>query len=93
MGEEKTSRAMKELEMGMADIEALPPVSTAVFEFEKVRSIQHISQVISQMKSAESSSQVTKGFKERLSEELSRAVESEDYERAAGIRDRLRKLS
>jgi len=93
LGKEDTSRAMKELEKGMADIEALPPVSTAIFEFEKIRSIQHISQVISQMKSAESGSQVMKGFKERLSEELSRAIESEDYERAAGIRDRLRKLS
>ncbi len=93
LGEDKNSRAMKELEKGMADIEALPPVSTAVFEFEKIRSIQHISQLITQVKSVESGSQEPVGFKERLSDELSRAVESEDYERAAGIRDRLRKLS
>ncbi len=93
LGKDDTSQAMKELEKGMADIEALPSVSTAVFEFEKIRSIQHISQVITQVKSAESSSLEPKGFKERLSEELSRAIESEDYERAAGIRDRLRKLS
>ena len=93
LAEDKTSEAKKELEKGMADIEALPSVPTAVFEFEKIRSLQHISQLASQVESANSEPEELKGFKTRLKEELSIAVEREDYEKAAALRDRLRKLN
>lgn len=93
LGKDDTYSALKELERGMADIESLASVSTAVFELEKIRSIQHLSQVITQVKNSESGILEPKGFKEHLSEELSRAIESEDYERAASLRDRLRNLS
>ena len=92
LADDKTDRAMEELEKGRNDIEALPPVSTPIFEFEKIRSLQHLSRVISQVRDADSSQQGPKGFKERLTEELSKAVDKEDYERAARLRDRLQRL-
>ena len=92
LAEEKTILAMEELEKGMDDIKSLPPVSSAIFEFEKIRSIQHISRMISQVRSVASDNAKMKGFKERISEELTKAVDSEDYERAARLRDRIRRL-
>ena len=92
LSEDDSERAMKELQSGRDDIEALPPVPTPIFEFEKIRSLQHLSQVITQVRETEGQHDGPKGLKERLSEELSKAVESEDYERAARIRDRIRRL-
>jgi hypothetical protein len=92
LADDETGLAMKELEKGKADIEALSPVSTPIFEFEKIRSIQHLSQVISQVREAESEDHGPRGFKARLSEELHKAVDNEDYERAARLRDRLNRL-
>lgn len=92
LADDETALAMEELEKGKAEIEALPTVSTPIFEFEKIRSIQHLSQVISQVREAESVEHGPKGFKARLSEELHKAVDNEDYERAARLRDRLNGL-
>lgn len=93
LADDETALAMEELEKGKSDIEALPTVSTPIFEFERIRSIQHLSQVISQVREAESADQGPKGFRARLSEELSKAVDNEDYERAARLRDRLNGLT
>lgn len=92
LADDETDKAMEELEKGKADIEALVSVSTPIFEFEKIRSLQHLSQVISQVRDSDSDQHGPKGFKERLSEELGKAVENEDYERAAHLRDRLDRL-
>ena len=92
LADDETARAIEELEKGKTDIEAWPPVSTPIFEFEKIRSLQHLSGVLSQIRDADSNQQGPKGFKERLTEELSKAVGNEDYERAARLRDRLRRL-
>ena len=91
LADDETAMAMEELEKGRVEIEALPPVSTPIFEFEKIRSLQHLSQVISQVRDADSG-QGPLGFKDRLGEELHKAVDNEDYERAARIRDRLNRL-
>ena len=91
--EEKTGSAAQVLEKAKASIEALTPVSTPIFEFEKIRSLQHLSQVISQIRGGdEESPSEGRGVMERLAEELSNAVEAEDYERAARLRDRIRSL-
>lgn len=92
LADEKTSAAMEELEKGKTAIEALSPVSTPIYEFEKIRSLQHLSQVISQVHDTEDHIKEPKGFKARLVQELSRAVENEDYERAARLRDRIKRL-
>ena len=67
------------------------------FEFEKIRSLQHLAQVQKQVQedldeSGGGSDEELRGFKERLAEELSAAVDNEDYERAARLRDRLKGL-
>ena len=84
--------AMEELEKGKTTIETLSPVSTPIYEFEKIRSLQHLSQVISQVHDTEDHIREPKGFKARLVQELSKAVENEDYERAARLRDRIKRL-
>jgi len=92
LSEDDTDGAMSELENGKADIESNPAVPTPIYEFEKIRSLQHLTQVIAQVAEAREERQKPPGFRERLTEELSRAVENEDYERAARIRDRIRRL-
>ena len=81
------------IEQGKETIESLTPVPTAIFEFERVRSLQHLSHVLSQIRSHERRPPPERrGFRERLTDELSRAVEREDYEQAARLRDRLQRL-
>jgi len=92
LAEDKTSRARDELEKGLEDIKTFPAVQTAIFEFEKTRSMQHISQLLSQVEPDDDNDGLYKGFKLRLSEELKMAVENEDYEKAATLRDRLHQL-
>ncbi len=76
--------ARTELERSKEEILALEDVETPIFEIEKLRSLQHIDQVLEQVGEAEMSPQ------ERLEEDLRKALQAEDYERAARIRDRLR---
>lgn len=97
LADEETAPAVMELKMGREDIEALSIVPTPIFEFEKVRSLQHLAQVIEQVKEdldghGDKASSDYRGFKQSLSEELGRAVDNEDYERAARLRDRLKGL-
>jgi len=92
LAEDKNSRARDELKKGLEDIKAFPNVKTAIFDFEKIRSLQHLSQLLSQVEASGTDNGEPKGFKLRLSEELEKAVENEDYERAAGLRDRLHRL-
>ena len=92
LSEDENSHALEELEKGQADIEAYDQVPTPIFEFERIRSLQHLAHVISQVEAAENEEQTPKGFKDRLLEELHSAVEQEDYELAARLRDRLRRL-
>ena len=44
------------------------------------------------MQEANAPENTPKGFRDRLAEELSKAVEREDYEKAARLRDRLKRL-
>jgi hypothetical protein len=88
----QTVKAMEELDRGMKDIETLEPVSTTIFEFEKIRSLQHLTEVISQIREAGTVTPEKTPVRDRLNEELSKAVDAEDYERAARLRDRLRRL-
>ncbi len=97
LADEESGAAMNELQKGCSEIEALPLIPTPVFEFEKIRSLQHLAQVINQVKEDLTENEGTaetdlKGFRERLSEELGQAVDNEDYERAARLRDRLHDL-
>lgn len=92
LSEDDSVRAIEELQAGKADIEVLPPVPTPIFEFEKIRSLQHLTQVVSQVRETEKNQLNPGGFKDKLAEELTKAVEAEDYERAATIRDKIKRL-
>ena len=98
LADEDTEAALIQLTKGRERIDNLPPVPTPVFEFEKIRSLQHLARVIDQVTEdlhedgEMSESGKIKGFKQRLGEELGKAVDNEDYERAALLRDRLRRL-
>ncbi len=92
LSEEKPEQAIQELREGKKDIEALNPVPTPIFEFEKIRSLQHLTQVISQVRETEEHQMTSGGFRAKLAEELSAAVDEEDYERAARIRDKMKGL-
>ena len=92
LASEDSSRALHELEWARRDIESFPTVPTPVFEFEKIRSVQHIQYVMDQIARSESKEISPRGFREKLSRELEISVECEDYERAANIRDMLKDL-
>lgn len=93
LAEDNSQLAAQVIEQGKETIESLTPVPTPIFEFERVRSLQHLSHVLSQIRSHEHRTPPERrGFRERLMDELSRAVESEDYEQAARLRDRIRRL-
>ena len=97
LADDDNESAMEELRKGREDIETLPPVPTPIFEFEKIRSLQHLAQVQKQVQEdlhsrKDNPEDEIRGFRERLAEELGKAVDSEDYERAARLRDRLNDL-
>jgi len=92
LADDKSSQAMEELGKGIEDIKNFPAVKTAVFKIEQIRSLQHISRLLSQVKDVSRDNGKTEGLKKRLSEELQTAVENEDYEKAADLRDRIQML-
>lgn len=93
LADDEPANAKGELEKAYEEIETLKPVETPVFQFEKIRSLQHLKQVIDQVENASSgSSERATGLKERLENELKSAVDNENYEDAARLRDRIRHL-
>ncbi len=83
-GEEELAR--KEIERGLNDIHSYENHDSPVFTVEKIRSIQNLEQLLNQVSSEEYSE------KHILEEELEKAVENENYEQAAQIRDRLKDI-
>ena len=93
LAEDNSLLAAEVIENGKESIESLTPVATPIFQFERMRSLHHLSQVLSQIRRNEQHSpSEIRGFRERLMDELSKAVETEDYERAARLRDRIQGL-
>jgi len=91
LAENREDRAVEELGKGITDIEGLSQIDTEVFEFEKSRSIRVLIDVIRQIQTIYTRVG-KKAFKASLAEELGRAVATENYERAALIRDQLKHL-
>ena len=93
------ARAMLELEEGRHDqalrvvreaaerLESLPPLDDPTFKFEQKRSLQALQELIAQIEKSRPVPEV-----ELLERELQQAVDAEEYERAAGLRDRIRNL-
>jgi len=87
--ENREDRAIETLKRGITDIEDLRSIDSQVFEFEKSRSIRLLVDVIRQVRTIYTRVG-KKAFRESLAEELGRAIATEDYERAALIRDQLK---
>lgn len=75
------------LESAIDNIRNLPEVDTPSFQFERVRSIDYLESALKQVHEKKVSPV------DALREELKQAIEEEDYERAAEIRDQIGELT
>ncbi len=82
----ETDQARDYLETTISKIKSLPIIETSIFDLEKERSLKQLREVLEQVKSRHPNE------REILEEELLHAVESENYEMAAQLRDRLQNL-
>jgi UvrB/UvrC motif-containing protein len=85
---EDYAQARGVVEVGIQSIERLTTVPTTTFEFEKERSLAILRGMLKAIPEPKEASP-----EDTLRQELDDAVESEDYERAATLRDRLRDLA
>jgi excinuclease UvrABC helicase subunit UvrB len=74
------------LNSAISAIEAMREIDTPAFQFERVRSLNYLKATLKQIRNKKDSPLET------LKTQLSDAVEEEDYEKAAVIRDRLRQM-
>ena len=74
------------VEKALEEITNMAKVDTPVFDFEILRSKQHLNKILEQVE------QRPLTEKDILEAELHRAVENEEYERAAKLRDQLKNL-
>jgi hypothetical protein len=81
------ARAVEILREAIAAIEALPVLDEPAFHFERDRSLTELAELAERVSKTRPLSQA-----ERLAQALRTAVENEEYERAAEIRDRIRRL-
>jgi hypothetical protein len=79
--------ALKIVRTGIARLEALPEMENETFQFERQRSFLALRELVDQITKVRPVSEL-----ERLEDELRQAIESERFERAAQLRDRLRTL-
>ena len=75
------------LEAAVVTLKALPEINSSIFIMEKNRSINYLETALKQLGYCKSDSL------DCMKKELMAAVESEDYERAAELRDRIKQLS
>jgi hypothetical protein len=83
----ETSEARSILEEAIDYIQGMEEVDTPAFQFERVRSVNYLRQALEQIE------ETTEDPVAQLKEELEAAVQQEDYERAAKLRDHIRELS
>lgn len=74
------------IESAIESIKKMPNIDTPAFQFEKIRSINSLRSTLRQIKEQKVSPL------DGLRVELDTAVENEDYERAAELRDRIQEL-
>ena len=79
--------AEKIIESTIEIIKNMPPIETPAFQFEKIRSLHSLKATLKQIKKRKISPVGN------LRTELEKAVEVEDYERAAELRDKIVELS
>lgn len=85
--DDSPDEAKKILDQAIAEIQALDKIESPAFQFERVRSVNYLRSARDQVSDRPADP------KKKLETELRLAVDDEDYERAAKIRDRIRELS
>jgi excinuclease UvrABC helicase subunit UvrB len=85
--EDDNETARSILDQAIADIQGLQKIDSPAFQFERVRSVNYLRQARDQITDSPGNPAV------RLERELERAIENEDYEKAAKLRDQIRDLS
>jgi len=80
-------QALSILTQAVAKIEALEELDDDTFKFERERSVMALRELASQIQQNRPLSEL-----ERLEHQLRRAIEKQEFERAAQLRDRLREL-
>ena len=81
--------AIRNLERGIAIIRELPGIEgNSIFDYERERSVKSLEDLIRQLKS-----QLPVSKRDLLQRQMEEAISKEDYEKAANIRDQLKKLT
>lgn len=75
------------LESAIEEIENMSEIESPAFQFERIRSVNYLKSALKQVDEKAPKSPLT-----ALEKELEAAVEEEDYERAAKLRDKIREL-
>jgi len=80
--------ALRKIEEGITSIDSLPDMENATFTFEKGRSLKLLRSLVEEIIRERPLSE-----KEELQRKLEQAIEEENYERAAELRDMIRELN
>ena len=78
--------AVKIIESAIEIIQKMPEIDTTAYQFEKIRSIHSLKATLKQIKNQKTSEV------DKLEVELERAVDAEEYEKAAELRDKIEEL-
>lgn len=85
--EHRNDTARTILQEGIDEIQAMGEIDTPAFQFERVRSVNYLRSALEQIEDTPDDPVA------ELRRELDSAVQQEDYERAARLRDSIRELS
>lgn len=83
----KADLAKEYIHAAMTAILEMPKVDTPVFEFEKIRSVQQLQEILTQLQEHHPDP------KAELEAQLRQAVEEENYEQAAQLRDQIEEIA
>lgn len=84
--QELKSAARQILESAIQEIENMPAIDTPAFQFERIRSLKYLRSTLKQVQEQKPNPL------EHLRKELDAAIEEEDYEKAAQLRDQIRAM-
>lgn len=84
---DETDEARETIDMTINQIQALEKIESPAFQFERVRSVNYLRQARDKISDQPSDP------RKKLESQLRQAVDDEDYELAAKLRDRINKLS
>ncbi len=84
---QKPDSALKIIRDAIRKIEALPEMDNPTFKFERERSLEALGEIESQIQKARPVPEL-----DRLQQQLRKAIETQEFERAAVLRDRIREL-